>query len=309
MACSKTEFIYSYYLLAVDKLAWRHPNRQISSNQHSTDSFEEEFLVRSCSEPRSQFSFIIERKSLTYGYYLSHITIQNSNSNQLQHYIQPIEIVRSDLSTKLDGHQTIASDSGILTLDFQATTDTEDQQRLNFTLLCYPESSEKHLFTPNGLRVGSSRPSEYSALSKLISWTKFKLIARRPQVNFYFYEHQCLTSGDQSRSFTFDPKTREVNITEDAFMLSNRTFHLDLIIRHLIDGRILITRRTFNKRIQVSVNTADWKTIDHVMTDLDNVVDKDPKQAIEVVGDLAEILNEISRNSVNCFSSTIHSFV
>lgn len=82
-------------------------------------------------------------------------------------------------------------------------------------------------------------------------------------------------------------------------MLSNRTFHLDLIFRHLIDGRILIARQTFSERTQVNVNTTDGKTNDYVMTDLDNVVDKNPKQAIEVVGDLAEILNEITRNSVN----------
>ena len=290
MACSTSEFIYSYYTLAVDKLPIRTSHRQTASNQHS---FEEEFLSNLCSDHQSKFSYIIEQKSLTSGYYLLHITIQNLNSNDFRHYIQPIEIVHSNLSTTFDFHQTIMNDGDLVKLDFLSTINVKDQQRLNLTLLCYPESSEKHLFTPNGLQLGSSRSD------KLIPWEKFNLIIRRPDLNFYFYEHQCLSSGDELHSFTIDPETREMNINEQAFILNNRTLHFDLIMHHRIDGHMSITRRILNKRIQSNFNRTDLNKIEIAMTDFDRLIKNDSNYAIEIVEDLAEKLNEISRNSVS----------
>ena len=297
-ACSEGELIYSHYLLAVDKSAWKYAQRQIPLNQRSTDWFEEEYLSNACEEHRSKFSVIIDQESLNYGYYLSHITIQNSNSNHFRHYIQPIEIIHADLTTRFNSQQTVMNDDGLVKLDFLLTVGTKDQSRLNFTLLCYPASSEKRLFTPNGMRLGSSQARENSAFSKLIPWANFTLITRRPELSFYFYEHQCLSASDQSRSFTFDPVTREMNIPEEAFISSNRTLHFDLIMRHLHDGRILTTRRTFNKRTQINFNTTDLITIEHAMSNQNTLTEKDPKQAIDLVGDLAEKLNEISRNWV-----------
>ena len=285
MSCSQSGWIYSSYLLALK------PN-----SLRSSSSFSEEFLSNFCSSHRSNFSMFIEANSLPSGHYRLYVTIYNIHSHQLQDYLQPIEIIRSEFHKKLNDHQTIIHNGDVIKLDFLSKTDLKNAQRLNFTLVCYPQTNEKILFPPHGLRLGLSRPNSFT---KLIPWNNFHLILHRPDLHFSFYEHQCLSSVDQSHSFIIDPETRQLNINEEAFLLTDRTLHFDLIMRYLIDGRVLITRRTLNKRIENHLNATKLKTIEYNITDLDQLIQHDPKHAIEVVGDLIEKLNEISLNSVN----------
>ena len=265
----KKDFIHSSYLIQMNSII----------DQTSSNVFHEQFVEKTCSQFQSRFSFTIEENSLPIGSYLYHLTIANLQSNEIEHYIQPIEIFPSNITKKIE---------------------IKPEEKVNYTLLCYPQIFGKDLFNPDGLQTG-----EYTQLNQTIPWKKFQLVTDRPELNFYFYEFECLSSKDEMRSFLIDPETREMLINEDMFNSNNRTLYFDLIKHDLINGKILITRRTINEQIQ-----KNFLTIERIVTHLNNfVIDNDPKRAIDMVEDLAERLNQISQNSVKYFFFSIKTFL
>lgn len=262
--CLKKDFIHSSYLI------------QINS---ASNTFHEQFLDKFCSQFQSKFSFTIEENSLPIGSYLFHLSIANIQSNEIEHYIQPIEIFPSNITKKIE---------------------VKPVEKVNYTLLCYPQIFAKDLFTPHGLQTG-----EYTQLNQTIPWKKFRLIFDRPELNFDFYDHECLSAKYESHAFLIDPETREMLIDEDLFNSNNQTLYFDLIKNDFIRGKTSITRRTINEQIQ-----KNFITIERIVTHLNNfVVDNDPKQAIDVVEDLAERLNQISQNSVKYFFFSFQLFL
>lgn len=315
--CSPNDFIYSYYLLSIDPSQWKYPRTQRYSNLPS-QSFHETYLDSFCSELSSKSLLTIEPKTLPYGYYLAVYTIGvSSNPSDFRQYVQPFEIIRSDLSTTFDGNQTITNDRQEILLDFYSTTSDPDQndfdrRKLNFTLICYPESIQSSIFQPNSLRLGASRPTETNPQNLnpwTIQWSKLNQIVRRTDVNIQIYETQCFSPMKNNRStIQLDSENKILKINEHDLLLDNGTLDFLLIVRHLTDGRQLITRFQVNKLLSFIFDTTDLTVLEEAMGNLDDLASANPKKAVELITGLADRLNEMSDNSVSRFSNDLYSF-
>ncbi len=302
--CSTHDFLYSYYLLSIDPIQWKYSRTQRYTNSLS-QSFQETFLENYCSELGSKSILTIEPKTLSYGYYIAVFTVSmNSNPSDFRQFIQPIEIIRSDLITTFNGNQTIVNDQEEIHLNFYSTTYDPDQndfdrRKLNFTLICYPKSRQELIFQPNLIQLGSSRPTEINPQNLnhwIIQWSKLNLIFRRLELNLQVYENQCLTSNGIIK---FNSTTQILNINEHDLLLNNETIYFLLIIRHLTDGRQLIARFEVNKQLNLVFDTTDLTALEEVMGNLDDLAVANPKKAMEFITGLADKLNEMSENSVS----------
>ena len=309
--CSSNDFMYSNYLLSIDPSQWKYPRTQRYSNLPS-QSFQETFLDNSCSEFGPIPFLTIEPKSLSYGYYLAVYTIAvQSNPSDFRQFIQPFEIIRSDLSTTFEGNQTIVNDDEEIILDFYSTTFDPDQndfdrRKLNFTLICYPQFVQSSIFQPNSLRLGTSRPTENNPQNLnawSIQWSKLNSIFRRSDLNLQIYENQCfLPQKSNNRSvIQFDPESKIFKINENDLIWDNGTIYFLLIIRHLTDGRQLIARFEVDKQLNMVFDTTDLTALEEVMGNLDDLASANPKKAMELITGLADKLNEMSDNSVSPF--------
>ncbi|CAF3946958.1 unnamed protein product [Adineta steineri] len=306
--CSENDFLYSFYVLSIDASQWKYSRTQRYSS--SQQSFQETFLSNDCSEIGPKSTLTIEPKSLSHGYYLAVFTISLSlNPSDFRQFIQPIEIIRSDLETTFGGNETITSDGDKISLDFYSSTidpdiNEFDRRKINFTLLCYPEQMESSIFLPNTMQLGSSRPTETNSQnhnSWSIQWTDFSLVLRRSELNIQIYENHCFLSNKKQRknttSIDFDSKTKIFKINEQNLDFSNGTLHFLLIIRHLIDGRQLISRLEIDKQTKYVFDTIDLGALEDAMGNLDDLAATNPKKAVELIGSLADKLNEMSDNS------------
>jgi hypothetical protein len=272
-----------------------------------------------CSELGPKSTLIIEPKSLSHGYYLSVFTVStSSNLADFRQFMQPIEVIRSDLTTKFGGNRTITTDGEPIKFDFYSSiidpdTTEFDRRKLNFTLICYPEKLQSLIFSPNTLQLGSTRPTETNSQNHntwSIQWNSLSLIARRSELNIQIYENQCFTSISKNRKtkdlIHFDPKTKVFNISEDDLDFNNETIHFLLIVRHLTDGRQLIARLELDKQITFIFDTLDLSVLEEVMGNLDDLAAANPDKAVQLITGLADKLNEMSDNSVSniesCFS-------
>ncbi|CAF4229923.1 unnamed protein product, partial [Rotaria sp. Silwood2] len=307
--CSENDFIYSFYLLSIDSSHWKYSRTQRYSHQIS-ESFEETFLSKDCSELGPKSTVTIEPKSLSHGYYLAAFTISTSSKQaDFRQFIQPIEIVRSDFVTTFGGNETVTIDGHHIQLDFySSTTDPDiaefDRRKLNFTLICYPEDIQSSIFIPNTLQLGSSRPTATNPQNLnnwFIKWNDLTLATRRSELNIQIYENQCFTAKAQQTKtkelIHFDPKTKVFNISENDLDLDNKTLHFLLIIRHVNDGRQLITRLEVDKQISYAFDTADLSALEEVMGNLDDLASANPEKAVQLITGLADKLNEMSDNS------------
>ncbi|CAF1143554.1 unnamed protein product [Rotaria sordida] len=307
--CSENDLIYSFYLLSIDPSQWKYSRTQRYSNQIS-ESFEEIYLSKDCSELGPKSTLTIEPKSLTHGYYLAVFTISTSSKQaDFRQFIQPIEIVRSDFITKFGGNETITIDGHHIQLDFYSSTIdpdiTEfDRRKMNFTLICYPQDIQSSIFIPNIIQLGSTR-STITNTQNLnnwsIQWNNLKLIKRHSELNIQIYENQCFTTKSQQLKtkelIHFDSKTKIFNISENDLDLDNKTLYFLLIIRHITDGRQLITRLEINKQISYTFDEADLNILEEVMGNLDDLASENPEKAVQLITGLADKLNEMSDNS------------
>ena len=256
-SCLKKDLIYSSYLIQINSMI----------DKSTSNVFHEQFIEKICSQNQSKFSFTIEENSLPIGSYLYHLTIIHPQSNEMEHYIQPIEIFQSNIIKKIE-------------------------EKVNYTLLCYPQLFGKDLFSPNGLEIG-----EYDRFNQFILWERFQLVDHRSELNFNFYENECLSFSDEIHSFIVDPQTREMFINEKLFNLNNRTLYFDLIKDDLISGKVLITRRILNGE-----NEKNLMRMENVLDRLDDLIlQNDPNEAINVIDDLVGRLNELSETPVRYF--------
>lgn len=295
--CSNKDLIYSFYFLLIDPSQWKYSRSQ----RYSTQSFQETFIDNYCSDFQSTLT--IEPKSLLHGYYLSVFTLSTkSNLADFRQFIQPIEIIRSDLITTFSGNQTITNDGDEVSLDFYSTTidpdDNEfDRRKLNFTLLCYPENV--HIL-PDGLQLGSSRSTENNPQNInnwSIQWSNLNLIFRQSELNIHFYEKECFVPNRQLVQFDLDKKI--ININGHNLKFNSGSLYFLIIIRHLIDGRQLISRLEVNKQLNENLDTTDLNLLEEAMGNLDDLALSNPKRAVEVITNLADKLNEMSENSVS----------
>jgi hypothetical protein len=290
--CSDNDFIYSFYLLLIDPSQWKYSRTQ----RYSTiigPSFQDTFLENYCSQFGLKSTFIIEPKSLSHGYYTSVFTIRrNSNSADFRQFIQPIEIIRSDLITIFGGNQTIRNDDKLHFDIYSTTIDPDnnefDRRKLNFTLICYPEYLQSTIFPSDPIQLGSSRPTETNPQNInhwSIQWTNLNLIFRRPELHLYFYENQCFSSRKNRELIQFNSTTKILTISEN-----------DLIFN---DGIQLIARLEVNKQANLVFDTTDLNALEDVMGNLDDLALTNPTKAVELITGLADKLNEMSDNSVS----------
>jgi hypothetical protein len=300
--CSAYDLIYSYYLLSIDPTQWKYSRTQRYSNSLG-QSFQETFLENHC---ESKSTLTIEPKTLSYGYYIAVFTM--SINSDFRQFIQPIEIIRSDLITKFNGNQTIINDQEEIHLDFYSTTNDPDQndfdrRKLNFTLICYPQSRQALIFQPNLIQLGSSRPTETNPQNLnhwSIQWSKLNLIFRRIELNLQVYDNQCFTSNDKNRQIIrFDSNTQILNINEHDLLFTNETLYFLLIIRHITDGRQLIARFNVDKQLNLVFDTTDLTLLEEAMGNLDDLASTNPAKAMELITGLADKLNEMSDNTVS----------
>ena len=175
--------------------------------------------------------------------------------------MQPIEIIHSDLTTTFEGNDTITTDGEIIKLDFYSTTNDPDvttgfdRRKLNFTLICYLESDQSSLFYPAAPQLGSTRPTEINSQnlnSWSIRWEQLNLISRRSDLNIQIFEHQCFSPtskiGKSKESIQFDEENKVFNFSETELEFNNQTLYFLLIVRHLIDRRLLITRVELDRK-------------------------------------------------------------
>jgi hypothetical protein len=309
--CSEHDLIYSFYFLSIDSSQWKYSRTQRYSNSIS-QSFQEIFLSNDCSELGPKSTLTIESKSLSHGYYLAVYTVSiSSNLADFRQFIQPIEIIRSDLITKFGGNETITSDGAMIKLDFYSSTNDPDltdfdRRKLNFTLICYPEYLQSSIFIPDTLQLGSTRPTETNPQNLnnwSIQWNNLTLVTRRSELNIQIFENQCFSSNikrtKNKELIQFDPKTKIFNMSEQELEFNNRTIHFLLIVRHLIDGRQLITRLELDKKISFIFDNADLSALEEVMGNLDDLALANPAKAVELITGLADKLNEMSDNSVS----------
>ena len=313
--CLHSDLVYSFYLLSIDASQWKYGRVQRYSTRPG-QSLQEIFLPGYCSELSPKSTLTIEAKSLSHGYYLAVFTVSiSSNTGDFRQFLQPMEIVRSDLQSKFGGNETISSDGESIALDFYSSTmdpdtDESDRRKLNFTLICYPERLASAVFQPTTVQLGSSRPTESNPQNHnpwSIQWSKLSLVTRRPELNIQFYEHHCLAEHlkqEKDKDFIpFDVKNKRFNISEEKLQFDNGTLHFLLIARHLTDGRQLVTRLTLDKQTEFNFDTTDLNALDEVMNNLDNLALTNPKKAVELVSGLADKLNEMSDTAVGRCSS------
>ena len=311
--CSENDLIYSFYLLAVDASLWKYSRTQrysIAANQ----SFQETFLTNDCSEIGPKSTLSIEPKSIAHGYYLAVFTVSiTSNPADFRQFAQPIEIIRSDLTTTFGGNDTITTDGETVRLDFYSPTndpDVEagafDRRKLNYTLICYPESEQSSLFYPNPPSVGSTRPTEGNSQNAnpwSIRWEQLTLLTRRSDVNIQILENQCFSPeskiGKSKGSIQFDGKNKVFNFSETELEFNNQTLNFLLIVRHLIDGRQLIARFQLDKQVNFAFENADLSALEEVMGNLDDLAANNPQKAVALITGLADKLNEMSDNTVS----------
>lgn len=316
--CSENDFIYSFYLLSIDASLWKHSRVQRYST-FPVSPFEETFLSKECSELGPKSTLTIEPKSLPHGYYLAVFTVTTSlNQADFRQFMQPIEIVRSDLTSRFGGNETVTIDGQTVYLDFYSPTndpDTNesDRRKLNFTLICYPEDMQAAVFQPNTLQLGATRPTSSNPQNLnnwSIQWHNLTLVARRPELQIQIFESQCFIPkpqrAKQKETIQFDPKTKRFNLTEADLELNNGSLHFLLIVRHITDGRQLISRLVLDKQISYVFATADLNLLEEVMGNLDDLAAANPQKAVALITGLADKLNEMSGNSVsriflNCF--------
>lgn len=310
-SCSENDLIYSFYLLSVDSSQWKYSRAQRYSNSINR-TYQEIYLSNDCSELGPKSTLTIEPKSLTHGYYLAVFTVSiSTNLVDFRQFIQPIEIIRSDLITNFGGNETITSDGTMIKLNFYSSTNDPDindfdRRKLNFTLLCYPEYLQSSIFQPNTLQLGSTRPTENNQQNLnnwSIQWNNLSLITRRSDLNIHIFENQCFSSNikrtKSKELIGFDVKTKIFNISEQELEFNNQTLHFLLIIRHLIDGRQLIARYEIAKQITYIFDNADLSALEEVMGNLDDLAAANPTKAVELITGLADKLNEMSDNNVS----------
>ncbi len=310
-SCSEQDLIYSFYLLSIESSQWKYSRTQRYSTS-ANQPFQETFLANDCSELGPKSTLTIEPKSLPHGYYLAVFTVSiSSNLVDFRQFIQPIEIIRSDLTTNFGGNETITTDGETIKLDFYSSTiDPDvpefDRRKLNFTLICYPEELQSSIFHPNTLRLGSTRPTETNPQNLnpwSIQWNSLNLISRRSEAPIQIFEKQCFSpkikQEKNSELVHFDPKTKVFNISEHDLEIHNGTLHFVLIVRHLIDGRQLIARLALDKKVTFLFDTTDLSALEEVLGNLDDLAASNPKRAVELITGLADKLNEMSDNSVS----------
>ncbi|CAF1487008.1 unnamed protein product [Rotaria magnacalcarata] len=307
--CSDHDLIYSFYLLSIDSTHWKYSRTQRYSNSIA-ESFEETFLSKDCSELGPKSTLTIEPNSLPHGYYLAVFTVTtSSNQVDFRQFIQPIEIIRSDLVTTFGGNETITIDGQTVHLDFYSSTidpDTTefDRRKLNFTLICYPEDIQSSIFYPNTLQLGASRPTSTNPQNLnnwSIQWNNLTLVTRRPELNILIYENQCFIPKTKRKKpkeiISFNPRTKRFNMTETDLEINNGSIYFLLIIRHLTDGRQLVSRLEVDKKINYIFDTADLSLLEEVMGNLDDLAANNPQKAVALISGLADKLNEMSDNS------------
>ena len=312
-SCLDVDFIYSFYFVSLDQSLWKYNRLQRYSNTQE-DKFQETFLPNYCSELGPKSSLLIEPKRLSHGYYLAVFTVSvSSNQADFRQFVQPIEIVRSDLQTKFTGNDTVTVEGQSIELDFYSSTidpdgQESDRRKLNFTLLCYPERLQSAIFQPNLLHLGSTRPTEMNPQNLnpwAIQWSQLSPVTRRPELNVQFYEHQCFSESlplRRNKEFIqFDPKTKLFNLTEDQLAFDNDTLHFLLIVRHVTDGRQLVARLILDKKTDINFENADLNLLEEAMSNLNDLASANPKKAVELVSGLADKLNEMSDNTVILF--------
>jgi hypothetical protein len=311
--CAETDLIYSFYLLSIDSSHWKYSRTQRYSNAIS-QTFEETFLANDCSELGPKSTLTIETKSLTHGYYLAVFTVSiSSNLADFRQFIQPMEIIRSDLKTTFGGNRTITNDGEMIKLDFySSTTDPDltefDRRKLNFTLICYPDTLQSSIFYPDILQLGSTRPTDTNSQNMnpwSIKWNNLTLISRHSEFNIQIFENQCFSSntkrGKNKELIQFDSKTKIFNFTEQELEFNNGTIYFLLIVRHLIDGRQLIARLELDKQVNYFFENADLSALEDAMGSLEDLATANPAKAMQLITGLADKLNEMSDNSVSRF--------
>jgi hypothetical protein len=300
--CSNEDFIYSFYLLSIDPSQWKYSRLQ----RYSNPLFQDTFIENYCSDFQSKSTFTIKPKSLSHGYYTSIFTISsNTNHADYRQFVQPMEIIRSDLITPFGGNQTLTNEGDEILLDFYSTTfdpDTNelDRRKFNFTLLCYPQNLQSSIFHSNIYQLDSSRPTENNPQNVnhwSIPYTDLNLIFHRSELNLQFYEKQCFSSNEQG--IQFDLNTKILKIKEQNLVFNNDTLYFLLIIRHLVDGRQLIRRLEVDKKLNDDFNTTDLDALEGLLANLDDLALSNPKKAVEIITNLADKLNEMSDNSVS----------
>lgn len=122
------------------------------------------------------------------------------------------------------------------------------------------------------------------------------LIYRRPELNLQIYENNCFTN---QQPIELDLNTKIININEHSLMFTNGTLYFILIVRHLIDGRQLITRLEVDRQINHIFDTTDLTVLEDAMNNLEDLALANPKKAVEFINGLAEKLNEMSDNFVS----------
>ncbi|CAF4659905.1 unnamed protein product, partial [Rotaria sp. Silwood1] len=309
--CSNNDFIYSYYLLLIDSTQWKYSRIQQYINI-TNQTFQETFLENYCSDFKTKSILTIESKSLSYGYYISIFTIsRNLYMADFRQFIQPIEITYSNLITTFGGNKTIENVNEELHFNFYLTTidpdnnnNKLDRHKLNFTLICYPEYIQSLIIQPNIIQLGSSRPTEINP-QNINDWSikfeKLNLILYQSELNLQFYENQCFSSNikheENQQLIKFDSNRKTFNISERNLILHNGTLYFLLIIRHLTDGRQLITRLNVDKQLNLNFNTTDLNLLEDIMGNLDDLVTAQPTQAVELITGLADKLNQMSDNT------------
>jgi len=309
--CAEHDLIYSFYLLSIESSQWKYSRTQRYPNSIN-QSFQETFLSNDCSELGPKSTLIIEKKSLLHGYYLAVFTVSTSlNLADFRQFIQPIEIIRSDLITKFGGNDTITADGAMIKLDFYSSTiDPDlseiDRRKLNFTLICYPENAQSSVFYPNTLQLGTTRPTESNPQNLnnwSIQWNNLTLISRHSDLNIQVFENQCFSPNTKREKIKelihFDSKTKVFNISEQELEFNNGTMYFLLIVRHLTDGRQLIARLEIDRQINYLFDNADLSALEDAMENLDNLATANPVQAVALITGLADKLNEMSDNSVS----------
>lgn len=318
-SCLETDFIYAFYLLAVDPTQWKYARSQRYANTLNTD-FQETVLGSYCSELGPKSSLVLDARTLAHGCYLAVFTVsRRSQPSDFRQFIQPIEIIRSDLTSTFGGNQTIRKGEDNIALDFYySTTDPDsqetDRRKLNFTLLCYPKLWQSTIFQPNTMQLGATRPTEtnpQNTNSWSIQWPHMNLVLRRPEANLHFYEHMCFSSSwrkNRTKESTyFDLGSRTLNISEHVLAFNQSQLDFVLIVRHLTDARQLIIRLEVDQEVNLDFANSGFYSLEDSMIDLDDLANLNPKKAVEFIIGLAEKLNIMSDNMVS--NAALHPFL
>ena len=156
------------------------------------------------------------------------------------------------------------------------------------------------------MHLGASRPSEANP-QNINPWSiqskNLNLVLRRPELNLQFYEHQCFASNSKRGSdrplVQFDVKTKQVSIEEMDLVFNNVTLHFLLIVRHVTDGRQLITRLEVDQQLNLDVTSRDLMSMQDAIDNLNDLATMNPRKAVQFVTDLADRLNQMCENAVS----------